>query len=173
MHAPFIKDEAPGAPGMLSNWCNGHKQAVGSTLGPARIWFTVGQGIVNEIYYPRVDIPQVRDLGFIIADGKGFWQEVKCLEPCRVEYESAGVPAIRIVHTHPRFTFTQRIVPEPNRDVLLIELTLEGDTALQPYVLLAPHLGGSGKNNRAEVGGRCGAAGTVWFGAGSGRCEAT
>ena len=151
MHEPFTKDEAPGAPGMLSNWCNGHKQAVGGTLGPARLWFTVGDGIVNEIYYPRVDIPQVRDLGFIIADGQGFWQEVKRLDSCRVQYASAGVPAISIVHTHPRFTFTQRIVPEPNRDVLLLELTLEGDETLRPYVLLAPHLGGTGMNNVAEV----------------------
>jgi glucoamylase len=144
-------DEAPGAPGLPPSWCNGSKQAVGTTLGPSRIWFTVGQGILNEIYYPRVDIPQIRDLGFIVADGKGFWIEVKCLDNCRVAYTSAGVPAVTIVHTHARFTLTQRIVPEPNRDVLLIQLSLDGDTQLRPYVLLAPHLGGSGYNNLAEV----------------------
>jgi len=40
---------------------------VGCALGPARLWFTVGFGILNEVYYPRVDIPQIRDLGFIVA----------------------------------------------------------------------------------------------------------
>lgn len=142
--------DAPGAPGMPSNWCNGDKQAVGTTLGPSRVWFTIGQGILNEVYYPRVDIPQIKDMGFIVADNNGFWVEINRLEDCRVSYDSAGVPAITIVHTHPRFTLTQRIVPEPNRDVLMLELILEGDPQLRPYVLLAPHLGGSGKNNTAE-----------------------
>ena len=148
---PVSAVEAPGAPGMLPNWCNGAKQMVGTSLGPARVWFTVGQGILNEIYYPRVDIPQVRDLGFIVADGKGFWQEVKRMEDCRVECAAAGIPALTVVHRHPRFTLTQRIVPEPNRDVLLVELTLEGDETLTPYALLAPHLGDTGRNNRAET----------------------
>jgi glucoamylase len=37
------------------------------------------------------------------------------------------------------------------RDVLLLEVALAGDEGLQPYVLLAPHLGGSGRENRARV----------------------
>lgn len=148
----FCAEQAPGAPGMLSNWCSGAKQMVGTSLGPARVWFTVGQGILNEIYYPRIDTAQVRDLGFIIADGRGFWQEVKLLEDCKVDCAEVGIPAVTIIHRHPRFTFTQRIVPEPNRDALLIEVVLVGDKDLRPYILLAPHLGGTGKNNQAEVG---------------------
>ena len=50
---------------------------VGCALGPSRLWFTIGFGIVNEVYYPRVDIPQIRDLGFIVAGADGFWSEVK------------------------------------------------------------------------------------------------
>lgn len=135
---------------IVPNWSNGGKQATGKTLRPSRVWFTIGQGILNEVYYPRVDIPQIRDMGFIISDGSGLWVEVKRLENCRVEYDSAGVPAVLIVHTHSRFTLTQRIVPEPNRHVLLIELTLDGDAQLGLHVLLAPHLGGTGNNNMAS-----------------------
>ncbi len=152
MTEEFISEQAPGAPGMPSNWCGGAKQMVGTSLGPARVWFTVGQGIVNEVYYPRVDIAQLRDLGFIIADGTGFWQEIKQLKDCSVECAEVGIPAVTIVHRHPRFTFTQRIACEPNRDVLLLEIDLQGDADLQPYVLLAPHLGGTGYRNQAEVG---------------------
>lgn len=76
-----ITDQAPGAPGFPLNWCEGTKQMVGTSLGPAQIWFTVGRGILNEVYYPRVDIPQLRDLGIIVADGAGIsgvsdgWQD--------------------------------------------------------------------------------------------------
>jgi len=147
----FAADDAPGGPGMEPSWCTGAKQLVGTTLGPSRVWFTVGDGIVNEVYYPRVDIPQVRDLGFIVADGNGFWVEVKRLHARELRAAGPGVPAVTILHRHARFTLTQRIVPEPNRDVLLLDVSLEGDATLQLYVLLAPRMGGSGRANLAEV----------------------
>ncbi|HPE79515.1 MAG TPA: glycoside hydrolase family 15 protein [Gammaproteobacteria bacterium] len=151
MSTEFSDEQAPGAPGGPSNWCGGAKQAVGTSLGAARVWFTVGQGILNEVYYPRVDLPQIRDLGFIIADGTGFWQEVKQLDDCSVTLAEPGIPAVRVVHRQPRFTLVQRIVSAPDRDTILLEWQLTGDTGLQVYVLLAPHLGGTGRDNVAEV----------------------
>ncbi|MEJ2392626.1 MAG: hypothetical protein P8019_14665, partial [Gammaproteobacteria bacterium] len=64
---------APGSPGLPPTWTSSAKQMVGTALTDSRVWFTVGHGVINEVYYPRVDIPQIRDLGFIIADNKGFW----------------------------------------------------------------------------------------------------
>jgi glucoamylase len=124
---------------------------VGCPLGRARLWFTVGGGIVNEVYYPRIDIPQIRDLGFIVADGRGFWVEVKRLWSHTVELLSPGIPAVRIVHRHARFELTLQIVAASERDALLIHVVLTGDADLRPYALLAPHLGGTGLGNRAEV----------------------
>jgi glucoamylase len=124
---------------------------VGCSLGPSRLWFTIGGGIVNEVFFPRIDIPQIRDLGFIVADGKGFWVEVKRLEKHDLQLPAPGIPAVHIVHRHERFTLSLRVTPDAHRDVLLIEVRLDGDAELRPYVLLAPHLGGSGHNNHAEV----------------------
>jgi glucoamylase len=67
----------PPAPGIPPTWTSSAKDMVGCALGSSRLWFTLGFGIVNEVYYPRVDIPQIRDLGLIVADGEGFWAEVK------------------------------------------------------------------------------------------------
>jgi len=142
---------APGAPGIPPTWCSSDKEMVGCSLGQSRLWFTIGGGIVNEVYYPRVDIPQIRDLGFIVADGRGFWVEVKRLWRHTVELLAPGIPAVRVVHRHPRFELTLRIVPALERDALLIDVLLTGDESLRPYALLAPHLGGTGTNNRAEV----------------------
>lgn len=141
--------DAPGAPGIAPTWCSSDKDLVGTAIGPARLWYTLGHGIVNEIYHPRVDIPQVRDLGFIVADDAGFWVEVKRLPACEMHLPAPGVPLPIIIHRHTRFTLTLRICPDPERDVLLIALTLDGDPALRPYVLLAPHLGGTGHGNHA------------------------
>ncbi len=142
---------APGHPGIEPTWSSSAKDMVGGTLGPSRVWFTLGFGIVNEIFYPRVDIPQIRDLGFIIADGRGFWVEVKRLENYTLRLLAPGIPAVEIVHTHERFTLTLRVVPDPDRDVLAIDLTLDGDPSLRPYALIAPRLGATGRENVAAI----------------------
>lgn len=150
--------DAPGRPGIAPTWTSSAKDAVGCSLGPSRLWFTTGFGIVNEVYYPRIDIPQIRDLGFIVADGKGFWSEVKRLENYRVNFVAPGVAAFDICHEHSRYRLHLRISPDPRRDVLALEVRLEGDEDLRPYVLLAPHLGATGHGNRALIGhyrGRC------------------
>ncbi len=142
---------APGSPGIRPRWTSSAKDLVGTAVGPSRLWVTVGYGIVNEVYYPRVDMPQVRDLGFIVADGNGFWIEVKRNSDYSVTTPGPGIPAIEILHRHARFELRLRIAPDLMRDVLLIEATLTGDAGLKLYALLAPHLEGTGLQSTAEV----------------------
>ncbi|WP_043342257.1 glycoside hydrolase family 15 protein [Belnapia moabensis] len=142
---------APGAPGIRPSWTSSAKDIVGTAIGASRLWFTLGYGIVNEVYHPRVDLPQIRDLGFIVADDKGFWTEVKRNADYSLATAGPGIPAVQVVHRHPRFELTLRIAPESDRDVLLIEAVLTGDADLRLYVLLAPHCGGTGEGNSAAL----------------------
>ena len=142
---------APGAPGIAPTWTSSAKDIIGCSLGAARLWFTMGFGIVNEVYYPRVDIPQTRDLGFIVAGPDGFWSEVKRNENYQVKLLAPGVPAVEALHEHPRYSLRLRVTPDPRRDVLLIECLLDGDDGLGLYALLAPHLGATGRNNTASI----------------------
>jgi glucoamylase len=103
------------------------------------------------VYWPRVDLPQIRDLGFIVADGHGFWVEVKRLGSYALRFLAPGVPAFEVVHSHSRFTLRLRITPDPKRDVLVVESILEGGPELRLYALLAPHLGGTGRGNRVFI----------------------
>ena len=143
--------EAPGGPGISPTWTSSAKDMVGVALGHSRLWFTVGYGIVNEVYFPRIDIPQIRDLGFIVADDKGFWVEVKRNFDYTFTTPGAGIPAVQIVHRHERFELALRIVPDPDRDVLLIECNLSGDPDLKVYALLAPHVGSDATRNLGEI----------------------
>src|SRR4051794_37446415 len=154
---PEPSGHAPGAPGISPTWTSSAKDLVGCALGQARLWFTIGFGIVNEVYYPRVDLPQIRDLGFIVAGSDGFWSEVKRNENYTLRPLAPGVPAVEIVHQHPRYTLRLRVTPDPRRDVLVIECRLDpvpADAAgggLRLYVLVAPHLGATGCDNVARV----------------------
>ncbi len=142
---------APGAPGIAPTWTSSDKDLVGTAIGSSRLWFTLGHGIVNEVYYPRIDIPQIRDLGFIVADGAGFWVEVKRVGDYTLTVPAPGVPLPRITHRHPRFVLSLDLCPDATRDVLLIDLRFEAEAGLRVHVLLAPHLGGTGWGNRAEA----------------------
>src|SRR5512140_108744 len=142
---------APQAASSFPTWANASKDMVGTGMGSSRLWFTVAQGIVTEVYYPRIDIPQIKDLGFIVADDLGFWVELRRLGNYTVSLPAPGVPAVEIVHTHPRFTFTLQICPSQKRDVLLLRYRLEGDENLRPYALLAARLGDDAENNFASI----------------------
>ncbi len=153
---------APGAPGAPPTWSSSEKDAVGTSHFASRVWFTIGHGILNEVYWPRVDRPQVRDLGFIVADDAGFWSEVKRDAAREVRQLAPGVPAIIATHAHPRYTLTLRICADDHADVIHVEARLDdqrdaADPArlahpLRLYPLLAPHLGFSGLHNSAWTG---------------------
>ncbi len=153
---------APGAPGIPPTWSSSDKDAVGTSHYSSRVWFTVGRGILDEVYWPHVDRPQIRDLGFVVADDAGFWSEVKRDATHEVRHEGQGVPAITAVHSHPRYELTLRICADDHADVVRIEARLEDrrdpadpERAAHPlrlYPLLAPHLGFGGVHGRAWVG---------------------
>lgn len=119
----------------------GPKDAVTTGLGPGKVWATVGQGIVNEVYWPTAGEPQIRDLGFIVA-GDGWWHEVKQVASYQVEVADPAVPLATIVHSGPAghpYQLTLQVVPDPGRDVLLVSYTLSG-AGTRVYAMLASHL---------------------------------
>jgi glucoamylase len=162
MTEPSDASDAPGAPGADPTWSSSAKDAVGTSPVSSRVWFTIGRGVLNEVYWPRVDRPQIRDLGFIVADDTGFWSEVKRDSEREITYERPGHPAVSLVHRHPRYSLGLRFCADSHGDVVRIEARLDDaraaddpDRALHPlrlYPLLAPHLGLTGRSNRAWVG---------------------
>ena len=150
---------APGGPGSPARWTSSAKSGVGTSLSRAsRVWFTISHGILNEIYYPRVDQACTRDLGFIVTDGREFFSEEKRHASSAVTYPVAGVPAYHLANTsrEGRYRIEKDIIADPRRDVVLQRTRFTallgslGDYHL--YVLLAPHLGNHGAGNTAWVG---------------------
>ena len=148
-----VSSEAPGGPGIAPTWTSSAKDAVGTALGGGRVWFTIGHGIINEVYWPGVDQPQIRDLGFIVADDADAWFEVKRLAQRTVRSVEPGVPAVISEFRDARFSLTLRICSAAVRDVLLIEARLGSSdgAALRLYPMLSPHLGRTGNDNTAWI----------------------
>jgi glucoamylase len=150
---------APGGPGIEARWTSSAKSGVGTALNRAsRVWFTLSHGILDEIYYPRVDQACTRDMGLIITDGRDFFSEEKRHTQHEVAYLAEGVPAYRLVNTcnQGRFRVEKEIVADPRREVVLQRsrfVPLQGALAdYHVYVLLAPHLANEGSGNTAWIG---------------------
>ncbi|BBD80272.1 glycoside hydrolase family 15 protein [Aerosticca soli] len=135
-----------------ATWTRANKDSVGSTLQGPRVWFTAAEGMLTEVFYPRIDIPQLKLLNFIIADDAGFWCELGGMDGHVIEEPMVGVPALIVRHRHPRFEFTLKICPDPARDVILIDAHLEGDPTLRPYAYALPRVGENAEHNQAAIG---------------------
>ena len=121
------------------------------------MWFTLSHGILNEVYYPRIDQACLRDLGLIITDGHTFLSEEKRDAVSVTTWLEPGVPAFCLANTcrSGRYRIEKEIVTDPRRDVVLQQgrfIPLIGSISdYQLYVLLSPHLGNHGAGNTAFV----------------------
>ncbi|MCG3202108.1 MAG: Glucoamylase [Gammaproteobacteria bacterium] len=147
---------APGWPGTEPRWTSSAKAGVGTSLSSAsRVWFTLSHGILNEVYYPRLDMPCTRDLGLIVTDGRNFFSEEKRHARSRVSYPYDGVPLFRLVNTCDagRYRIEKDILADPRRDAVLQRtrfVPLAGGLEdYHLYALAAPHLGNRGRGNSA------------------------
>jgi len=150
---------APGWPGIEPRWTSSAKTGIGTALNlHSRVWFTLSHGILNEIYFPRLDQACTRDFGLIVTDGRQFFSEEKrhCtfqnlpLEP--------GVPVYELTNTcmQGRYRIEKEVFTDPWRNVVLQKIhfvPLTGKLSdYRLYALLAPHLANMGYGNTGWAG---------------------
>ena len=150
---------APGWPGIPPRWTSSAKAGVGTALNQhSRVWFTLSHGILNEIYFPRVDQACTRDMGFLVTDGNAFFSEEK--RHCSFENRpfEPGVPAYELTNTcnSGRYRIHKEVLTDPYRNVVLQKVRfepLQGQLSdYHLYALLSPHLANAGYGNTGWVG---------------------
>jgi glucoamylase len=149
---------APGWPGIPPRWTSSAKSGAGTALNQhSKVWFTLSHGILNEVYFPRVDQACTRDLGFIVTDGREFFSEEK--RHCTFENRpfEPGIPAYILTNTEVggRYRIHKEVLTDPYRNVILQKICFEPlqgqlfDYRL--YALLSPHLANCGYGNTGWV----------------------
>jgi glucoamylase len=151
-----MTNEAFGRPGIEPRWTRSSKEGLGTAYSTAsRVWFTLSHGVLNEVYFPTVDSPQIRDLQYLITDGESFFHEEKRDLETQLEYLSNHVLGYRLTNSDPgkRYRIIKEIIADPHLPCVLIRTRVEADEALlkklHVYALLAPHLEGRGMGNSA------------------------
>lgn len=158
---------APHAPRRPSQWSSGIKQGFGTayeaydpdgeysaqsaTAPISKVWFTLAQGVLTEVYWPTNDTPQVRDLQILATDGKELFEE-RTQAVSEVRWLQTGVPAYLVTNRDPkkRFTIEKTFYTDPDRDVVLQRVRITRHVpGWKFYVLHNPSVGNTPLGNSA------------------------
>ena len=153
--APVPSGDAPGAPGQKATWTNGNKQGIGTSAQvESKVWFTLGDGILTEAYYPAVDKANLRALELVVTDEKGFFERESTGTDHRVEVVARDVLAFRQINTSAarRYRITKTIFTDPARNAIMVRVRFEPrEPGLKLYVFVDPALANSGLKDTAHV----------------------
>ena len=158
--APVDLQRSDGAAGdkssLKASWTTGNKLAVGTSADTtSKVWFTVAKGITSEVFYPRLDIPNMQDMQYIITDGTTFVDlerdatrhDVSMLDEKALEYTVTNTDK----RAAPKYRITNTYITDPSRNTLLIRTrfqSLDGG-AYRLYLLENASIAGGGRDNDA------------------------
>src|SRR5664280_952244 len=144
--------DAPGAPGGGSSWTTGDKIALGTASGTASpVWFTVANGVMTEVFYPRADVPNVQDLQYVISDGATFVELERDATTHAVSMPDERALEYSVTNTarSGRYRLTNTYVTDPTRATVEVRThfqSLDGGS-YRLYVLYNPSLAGGSGND--------------------------
>ncbi|MBI5644086.1 MAG: glucan 1,4-alpha-glucosidase [Deltaproteobacteria bacterium] len=155
---PYPMNEAFGKPGIAPNWSRAAKQGVGTAISDAsKVWFTIADGILTEVYYPTVDMANTRDLRFYVSDSKTFFDEEGTDTTSKIEYIDDRAPAFLITSTAKSgaYRITKRILTDPGANSLLIQASFKALKGIASdyrlYMQFAPHIKNRGYENSGRT----------------------
>ena len=122
--APSSSVTLPPAP---ATWTTGAKQGIGTaTTTDSKLWFTLANGGLSEVYFPTVETPDVRDLQVVVTDGTSSeaeetatTQHVELVDPRALVYRQVNTAKSG------RYRITKTYAADPARSTLLIRVELE------------------------------------------------
>lgn len=146
--------DAPGAPGSSTTWRTGFKEGVGTSVrSDSKVWYTLAEGSLSEVYYPAADMANVRDLSFVVTDGSSFTQRERDNTRTVTELADPRSLTYRQVTTDEggRWRLSKTYVTDPERSTVLIDVdfkSLKGG----PYQLFSVYDASLANNARHDSG---------------------
>ena len=151
--------EAPGAPGAQARWTTGAKNGLGTSAGTdSKVWFTLTGGMMSEVYYPGVDVANVKSLQVVVSDGATFTDVEETDTVQRVQLRDRRSLSYRQVNTDVdgRYRVVKSYVTDPARASVVVRISvvsLDGGD-YDAYLLYDPHLANSGRGDTGRTVGR-------------------
>lgn len=147
---------APGAPGKDAQWATAGKQAVGTSVTlESKVWFTLAQGVMTEVYYPDVTVANVHLLQFVVVDPKTRKVETEQDDAVHeIKVLRSDSPTFQQINTAKSgaWKITKTYATLPNGNSVWVDVRFETKSKeLQLYVFYDPSLKNSGMHDTASV----------------------
>ena len=118
---------APGSPGRDAQWTSAGKEAVGtSNTTESKVWFTLRGGVMDEVYYPTVDVANTRTLQFIVTGCGENSPEGETAAAHRIEVTDTQSLSFRQTSETNTYKLTKTYTTDPERPVVLIDVEFRG-----------------------------------------------
>jgi len=172
---------APGGPGKDAQWATAAKQGVGTSATTAsKVWFTLAQGVMTEVYYPDVTTANVHLLQFVVVDPKTKKVETEQddasskIKASPISWSKDDLARIPVVRVYKSFyspssmvfeqtstsrsgvwSITKTFFTDPANNSVIFSVKFQSsDPALELYVYYDPSLGNSGMHDTGWFEGR-------------------
>jgi len=147
---------APGAPGANATWDEPSVTGFADSLGSSsKVWYTIGDGELENAFYPETDTPDTFGLQYAVTDGSTFTELETTGTTHSISLLSNSSLAWKQVNTADNgdFTITKTYIADPSRSVILVQTTFDNtsSSALKLYVDYHPQLDNDGMGNTGDT----------------------
>ncbi|HEU4834704.1 MAG TPA: glycoside hydrolase family 15 protein [Pyrinomonadaceae bacterium] len=128
------------AQGPDAHWATAAKNGFGtSNTLDSKVWFTLADGVMTEVFYPTVDMPKVRSLQFLIITGGQTENEADDTVH-RLELPNPASLTFRQINRAKSgaYTITKTYVTDPRRSSVLIRVDFNTARNAQLYIKYVP-----------------------------------
>jgi Glucodextranase, domain N. len=154
----FNNISAVNGPGEEDTWASAQKQGVGTANNyVSKVWFTLANGAISEVYYPTIDTADVKEIKFIVTDGKSFVSDETKDTISKVEKFTDKSLGYKLVNTDKkgRYRITKEIFTDVKRNSLIMKAKFEAlEGSIHDYKLYLaydPHIKNQGSYNEGYV----------------------
>src|SRR2546426_7580730 len=144
---------APGAPGEDAHSPRAAKNGFGtSNTLASKVWFTLNNGVMTEVYYPRLDLPNTQALQLIVcstsacqSESEDMKHELRVLDGHALSFRQINA------EKNNAYTLTKTYATDPERPSVLIDVRFVAGNrdAYSLYLYYDPSLNNSGMHDTA------------------------
>ncbi|HEY0763385.1 MAG TPA: glycoside hydrolase family 15 protein [Pyrinomonadaceae bacterium] len=129
-----------------AHWATAAKNGFGtSTTLSSKVWFTLAEGVMTEVFYPTLDLPNVQTLQVSVDNAGRTETEIKDTNH-RLEIPNPAALTFRQINTakNSAYTITKTYITDPRHNTVLIDIEFDSRGDVTAYISYDPSLNNSG-----------------------------
>ena len=161
--AGWASRAASDGPGSLSHFDLARKDCLGTARNTtSKVWFTVANGVLSDVYYPTVDNTNVETLQLVVTDGRTFTDLQTRDMTYTVKAPDARSLDCQVTSTAKsgRYRITTGYLTDPGRNTVLMRIKfapqVDDNANYHVYLRYDPSINGNGGGGSGNGGGDSG-----------------